>query len=83
MPTVRQIVDCLVAAHPMRPIRCGSCLLAAKKTKNADNCSIDISSYVSSTANNNIDIKEINNNIKSIDNTKIIQVKNCSRNLIK
>ncbi|KAG7190252.1 hypothetical protein KM043_006371 [Ampulex compressa] len=35
MPTVRQIVDCLVAARPM-PIRCGPCL-TAKSTNHATN----------------------------------------------
>lgn len=58
MPTVRQIIDCLVAARPM-PIRCGPCLTA--KCSNTATNNRD-SNGVSSTANsNNID-NYINNN---------------------
>lgn len=58
MPTVRQIIDCLVAARPM-PIRCGPCLTA--KCSNTATNNRD-SNGVSSTANsNNID-SYINNN---------------------
>ncbi|XP_076295840.1 uncharacterized protein LOC143216561 [Lasioglossum baleicum] len=61
MPTVRQIVDCLVAARPM-PIRCGPCLTAKRSNTATNNRDSNAASRVSSTANsNNID-SYINNN---------------------
>nr|XP_034179631.1 nicotinamide/nicotinic acid mononucleotide adenylyltransferase 1 isoform X5 [Osmia lignaria] len=61
MPTVRQIVDCLVAARPM-PIRCGPCLTAKRTNTATNNRGSNGSSRVSSTANSNNISSYINNN---------------------
>lgn len=61
MPTVRQIVDCLVAARPM-PIRCGPCLTAKRSNTATNNRDSNASSRVSSTANSNNINSYINNN---------------------
>ncbi|XP_031844789.2 nicotinamide/nicotinic acid mononucleotide adenylyltransferase 1 isoform X3 [Nomia melanderi] len=61
MPTVRQIVDCLVAARPM-PIRCGPCLTAKRSNTATNNRDSNAASRVSSTANSNNINSYINNN---------------------
>lgn len=68
MPTVRQIVDCLVAARPM-PIRCGPCLSAKHinhATKNCSNCDDNVHIF------NNLKILHDNDkdNIKKTVKTK-------------
>ncbi|KAK1136979.1 hypothetical protein K0M31_001507 [Melipona bicolor] len=61
MPTVRQIIDCLVAARPM-PIRCGPCLTAKRTNTATNNRGSNGASRVSSTANSNNINSYINNN---------------------
>lgn len=65
MPTVRQIVDCLVAARPM-PIRCGSCLTAKNNLNHATT-----NSCKNNVSNNSVVIEKLENeNARLFNNLK-------------